>query len=158
MAKSAVNEKPNFGGILSMPAQDAERPPTLPRGYYVCSVRDFKDDKSSKQQTPFTRFNLEVLSVWEKEGVMQADEDEIEEFGDVKGAVLPVDFYHTEKSIYRLKEFLEHCGVDLSDGKSFSQAIPETRNCQIVARVTHQTSQDGSATFARVSGTAPVEE
>lgn len=158
MAKSATQSKPSFGSILEMPAQEAERPPTLPRGYYLTVVEGYRDDKSSKQQTPFTRFNLKVIGPWEKDGVVQVDEDELEEYGDVKDATLPVDFYHTEKSIYRLKEFLEHCGIDLSDGKSFAQALPETRNCQVIARVTHQSNQDGTATFARVSGTAPVEE
>lgn len=158
MAKSATQQKPSFGSILSMPAQDAVRPPTLPRGYYVCVVDSFREDKSSQKQTPYTEFQLKVISPWEKDGVIQADEDELEEYGEVRDAILNVQFYQTEKSIYRLRQFLEHCGVDLSDGKSFEQAIPECRNAQIIARVTHQTSQDGDATFAKVSRTAPVEE
>lgn len=158
MAKSATQSKPNFGSIMNMPVQDAERPPTLPRGYYVCVVESFREDKSSQKQTPFTRFNLKVIAPWEKDGVIQADEDELEEYGEVKDTILPLDFYQTEKSIYRLREFLEHCGVDFADGKSFAQAVPEARNAQVIARVTHRSSEDGSATFARVSSTAPVEE
>jgi hypothetical protein len=158
MAKSVTQTKPSFGSILSMPAQDAVRPPTLPRGFYVCAVESFREDKSSQKQTPFTEFQLKVLRPWEKDGVIQADEDELEEYGEVKDAILNIQFYQTEKSIYRLREFLEHCGVDLTDGKSFEQAIPEARNCQVIARVTHRTAQDSDAVFAQVSRTLPVEE
>ena len=164
MAKSVTQTKPSFGSILSMPAEDAVRPPTLPRGYYVAVVENFREDKSSQRQTPFTEFQLKVLRPLEKENEetgemeVQVDEDELEAYGDVAGAMINVQFYHTEKSVYRLAEFLRHCGVDLGGKKSFEQAIPEARNSQVVIRVTHQSSQDGEATFARVSRTAPVEE
>lgn len=158
MAKSATQTKPEFKSILSMPAQDAERPPTLPRGYYSAVVEGWREDKSSEKQTPFTRFDMKILSVWEKDGVPQVDEEALEEFGDVNGTVMPLDFYHTEKSIYRLREFLEHCGIDLSDGKSFEQAIPETRNCEVIVQIAHQSAKSGDGTWARIIRTLPMSE
>ena len=61
MAKSATQTKPNFGSVLDMPASDAERPPTLPRGYYVVVVQSYREDKSSQKQTPFTEYTLKVI-------------------------------------------------------------------------------------------------
>ena len=157
MAKSATQTKPNFGSVLDMPAQDAERPPTLPRGYYTCIVQSYREDKSSQKQTAFTEFSLKVIEPWEKNGEQMVDVDELEEFGEVRDSVISTRFFHTEKSIYRLKEFLEHCGVDLSDGKSFKQAIPEAVNCQVIAHIVHEPWQQGEGVSARVRSTAPVE-
>ena len=155
MAKPA--SKPDFASILDQPAAEAERPPTLPRGYYHTMVTAYRIDKSTQKQTEFSEFTLKVLEPWERNGVATVDEDELEEFGDVRDSIISVRFYHTDKSKYRLKEFLEHCGVDLSKGKSFAQAIPEAVNCQVIAQVIHEPWQTGEGVSARVRSTAPVE-
>ena len=157
MAKSATQSKPNFGSVLDMPASDAERPPTLPRGYYVCVVQSYREDKSSQKQTPFTEYTLKVIEPWEKNEEPMVDQGELEEFGEVRDSVITTRFFHTEKSIYRLKEFLIHCGVDLDDGKSFKQAIPEAVNAQIIAHIVHEPWTQGEGVSARVRSTAPAE-
>jgi hypothetical protein len=153
MAKAATQAKPSFGSILDEPAQDAERPPNLPRGHYHTSVASFREDKSSQKGTEFIEYGLKIV-----EPLDDVDEEELEEFGDTRNHVIPVRFYLTEKSKYRLKEFLEHCGVDLSDGKSFKQAIPEAVNCEIVAQVIHEPLQSGEGVMARVRNTSPVKD
>src|SRR5215472_10004854 len=146
MAKSATQTKPTFGSILDQPAQDAERPPLLPRGYYHTVVQSFREDKSSKG-TEFVAFSLKVIGPWEGRG--EPDEDELEEFGEVRDSIIEARFYLTEKSKYRLREFLEHCGVDRSDGKSFKQACPETTNCEVLVQVAHEPLQSGDGVMAR---------
>jgi hypothetical protein len=140
-----------------MPARDAERPPTLPRGYYVTLVSSYREDKSSVQHTPFTEYSLKIIQPWERGDEVMVEEEELEEFGDVRDSIIIVRYYHTPKSIFRLKEFLIHCGVDLSDGKSFKQAIPEAVNCQVIAHVVHEPYQTGDGVRAAVRSTAPVE-
>ena len=163
MANPATKSKPSFSSILDMPASEAQRPPTLPRGSYVVMVTAYREDKSSQAQTPFTEFTLKVIEPLEKEDpktkemVPQVDEDELEEFGDVRDSIINVRFWHTEKAIYRLREFLEHCGVDLGGKKSFTQAIPEAVNATIIANITHRPLQTGEGVRAEVRSTAPAE-
>lgn len=157
MAKSAI--KPEFKSVLDTPSSEIERPPTLPRGYYHCVVQGPpRIDKSSQKQTEFSEFALKVLSVWEKDGIPQVDEDELEEFGEVKDQIIRVTFYHTEKSIFRLKEFLTHCGIDTDGKETLRQLIQEAQGCQVIAHVVHEPWQSGEGVSARVRGTAPVEE
>jgi hypothetical protein len=151
MAKAAV--KPSFGSILDQPAADAQRPPNLPRGHYHVSVASFREDKSSQKGTEFVEYGLKIV-----EPLDDVDEDDLEEFGDTRGQVIPVQFWVTDKSIYRLKEFLEHCGVDLGDKKSFKQAIPEAVNCEVIAQVIHEPLLSGEGVRARVRNTSPVKD
>jgi len=153
MAKSAIKPAPtNLTSILSQPAEDAERPPVTPRGYYTCVVQGHRFDKSSVQQTDYVDFVLKVIEPYKN-----VDEDELEEFGEVRGTIINHRLYITEKAKYRIKEFLEHCGVDLSDGKSFEQAIPEATNCEVIVQVIHEPLQSGDGVMARVRSSAPVE-
>jgi hypothetical protein len=160
MAKSVIQtkSKPDFGSILDKPAQDAQRPPTLPRGYYRFVVQTYRFDKSSVQQTEFVEFGLKVIEPYEAENRPSVDEDELEEFGDVRGSLIGHRLYVTEKAAYRIREFLEHCGVDLSDGKSMRQGIPEAVNCEVIGQVIHEPLQSGDGVMARIRNTAPVEE
>jgi hypothetical protein len=114
-------------------------------------------DKSSQKQTEFVEYALKVLSVVEKDGIPQIDEDELEDFGDVTGQMIRVTFYLTEKSKYRLREFIEHCGVEVEKGVSFKQLVGEAQGCQVIAQVVHEPWQSGEGVSARVRGTAPVE-
>lgn len=159
MAKASTQTKaPSFSSILDEPASEARRPPTIPRGYYICVVQGHRIDRSSLKQTEFVEYTLKVLSVWEKDGIPQADEDELADFGEVKDQLIRVTFYLTDKSKYRLREFLEHCGVEIEPGASFSQLIPEATNCQVIAHVVHEPWQSGEGVNARVRGTAPIED
>lgn len=160
MAKaSTAQTKPNFASVLDEPAAEAKRPPTIPRGYYVTAVQPgYRIDKSSEKQTEFVEYTLKVLSVWEKDGIPQVDEDELAEFGDVTGQLIRVTFWMTDKSKYRLKEFFEHCGLEVEPGMSFAQLIPEVVGCQVIAAVAHEPARTGEGVFARVRSTAPVEE
>lgn len=159
MAKSATQMAPSFGSILDKPANEIERPPLLPKGYYVCIVTGQpKIDKSSQKQTEFIDFQLKVIAPLEKDGIIQADEQELEEFGDVKDHILHATFYLTEKAGFRAREFLEHCGIDTSQGQSLRQLIAEAVGQSVVARVTHEPWQSGDGFSARVQNTAPVED
>lgn len=159
MAKPAT--QPNFESILDQPANEMERPPLLPRGYYLAIVQGApRIGKSAQKQTEFVEFSLKVIAPLERDGIVQADEDELEEFGDVKDQVIPITFYLTEKSKYRCREFVEHCGVDTSTGTSLGQLIQEVQGCQVIAHVVHEPwqSASGSGVSARVRGTAPAED
>jgi hypothetical protein len=162
MAKSATQSKPNFGSILDQPGNEIERPPLLPRGHYLTVVQSYRNDKANTG-TEFTEVTLKVIAPAEfkdkKTGEMRTDvdEDELEEFGEVRDSVISTRFFHTEKSAYRLRQFLEHCGVDFSDGKNMGQGLEEIRNSEIIAFVVHEPWTTGEGVSARVRSTAPVE-
>ena len=149
MAKAA--QAPNFGALLDKPATDFEAPKPLPAGSYIAVVAGLpRFDKSSKKQTEFVEFTYNILKPLE-----DVDPDELKEMGGVQGKSIRNPYYITEDSLYRLREFLEHCRIEV-DGVSLRTAIDETPGKQIVIFIGHEATEDGR-TFARVRRTAPVE-
>ena len=145
--------KPQFASVLDMPASDIERPKPLPVGSYVCVVQGQpRIDKSAKKQTEFVEYTLKLL-----EALDDVDADGLESVGGIKDKITKVTFYLTENSVYRLKEFLEHCGVDMEEEGSLRQYIAEAPGKQVVAHIIHEASQDGDAVYARVKNTTAVE-
>ena len=66
-------------------------------------------------------------------------------------------YYITEGAVWRLKEFLEHCGVDLDNVESLAEGIEETPGKQVGVFINHEASQDGTSVFARIGKTFVVE-
>lgn len=140
----------DFASILDMPATDVERPKPLPVGTYFGVVQGLPEhDVSSKKKTPFVRFTLAVQSVGD-----DVDEDDLKAFGDegVIGKLIRSTYYTTPDSLFRLTDFLEHCGID-PEGKSVRACIDETPNCSIGFSISHRASDDGQSVFAEVKST-----
>lgn len=151
----------SFEDILDKPATQIDRPKALPIGSYIWTIQGLpRVDKSAKKGTPFYEFTLKCAGALD-----DVDEEALAEWAkksDGTSRVLTefttkLTFYITEESLYRLQEFLQHCGLE-GDDKTTRQLIDETPNCQFVGYITHQTSQDGTNTFANISRTAPVED
>ena len=150
MAQAAKAQ--SFSSVLDTPAGDIERPKAAPVGSYVCVVQGQpKIDKSAKKQTEYVEYTLKPL-----EALDDVDEDALADWG-IKDKTFRITFYITEKSIYRLKEFLEHCGVDMDDEGSMRQYIAEAAGKQVVAHIVHEASRDGGAVYANVKSTTAVE-
>lgn len=151
---------PNFSSILDKPASEVERPKPIPQGTYFTVVQGQpRFDKSSKKQTEFSEYQLKITGVGE-----DVDEAELEAWstkGDgskrlITDQTIKATFYHTEDALWRLKEFLEHCGIEL-EGKSLREAIEETPGSSVGAFVKHEPSQDGQSIFARFSNSVALE-
>jgi len=143
---------PNFGIILDKPATDVERPKPLPQGSYTCVVKGLpRYDKSSKKQTEFVEFTLKPLSAGE-----DVDEDDLKAMGGFENKTIRATYYLTEESVFRLKDFLIHCGID-EDGQTLRQMIDQTPGCQVIAFIKHRASDDGQSIFAELAKTAPAE-
>lgn len=150
----------SFEDILSKPATQIDRPKPLPTGSYVWSVQGMpRSDKSKDKQTPFYEFTVKCMSALD-----DVDEDALKEWATkADGTMRPLNeftqkitFYITEGSLYRLQDFLEHCGIDGED-KTTAQGIDETPNCQFIGNITHTATKDGSSVYANIGKTAPVE-
>lgn len=142
---------PNFGTLLDKPASDVERPKPLPQGSYHCIVKGLpRFDKSSKKQTEFVEFTLSPTAAGE-----DVDADELTTMGGLTNKTIRATYYITEDSLWRLKAFLEHCGIE--ENGSLRQMIDETPNREVIAYLKHEASNDGESVFATLAKTAPVD-
>jgi hypothetical protein len=150
---------PNFGTLLDKPSSEVERPKPLPQGSYHCIVKGLpRFDVSSKKKTEFVEFTLAVQSAGE-----DVDEDDLKNWmvkGDgssrrIQDATIRATYYITEDALWRLKDFLQHCGIE--EGESIRAMIDESPNCEVIAYIRHRASEDGEAMFAELAKTAPVE-
>lgn len=145
---------PNFQSILDTPAESIEKPKPLPQGSYLCTVKGLpRFDKSTKKQTPFVEFTLQLNHAGE-----DVDQEELAAMGGIANKTLKATFYYKEEepdSLWRAMEFLEHCGVEKSG--SPRTMIDSSPNSEVVAYVKHEPSTDGTSVFAVVGKTAPAE-
>lgn len=147
---------PNFGSVLDLESSTVEKPKPLPVGTYICVVKGQpRFDVSKQKKTEFVEFTLQT---------MQADDDVDQEalIEALKGKALSektirATYYLTEDSVYRLKDFLDHCNVDDGPGITLRQRISGAPGCQVLATIRHRASEDGTAIFSDLAGTAAVE-
>lgn len=145
--------KPTFSSLLSKPASDFERPKPAPQGTYLAAVHGLpRFDKSSKKQTEFAEFTVNLL-----EAGSDVDPEELATYGGVVGKQMKATFYLTEGAMFMLREFLAALGLDETQYESTGAMIDDTPGQQFLATVTHEVSQDGKSTFARITGWAPVD-
>ena len=151
MPTSAVS----FSSILDKPSSEIERPKPAPVGTYTVLIQGQpRFDKSSKKQTPFVEFALQYLAAGE-----DVDEDSLTDWlagKKLKDMSIKSTYYLTDSAAWRLVEFLDHCGAGDED-MTPRQRIAETPGKQVVISIGHEASDDGTAIFARVKGTAAAE-
>ena len=150
MAKAQAQ---SFASILDRAPSEIEKPKPLPQGSYITVlVGQPRFDKSTKKQTDFVEFQHKLLSAQD-----DVDEDELKALGGIKDKVMKNTFYLTEGATWRLKEFLEHCGIDMDEVESLREAVEQTPGKQVGVFVNHEASQDGTSVFARIGKTFVVE-
>lgn len=146
MAKQAAAA--NFASILDTPSNEVERPKPLPQGSYIAQVVGMpRYDKSSKKQTEFAEFTLQLLEAGE-----DVDPDELKDVGGLKGKTIKATYYLTETALWRYKDFLDHCGAGDEDA-TLRERGEAAAGCQVGIFINHEASQDGSSIFARVGKT-----
>lgn len=139
---------PTFESILDTPADAVERPKPLPAGTYDAIVKGLPEyGESTQKKTPFARFTLAIQSAGE-----DVDLEELETIGGIGDKTIRSTYYTTPDALFRLTDFLDHCGIDLGD-KTIRQAIDETPNCSVRLVVSHRASEDGQQIFAEVKRT-----
>jgi hypothetical protein len=145
---------PNFAALLDKAPTEIEKPKPLPVGVYTCIVKGLpKFDKSSKKQTEYVEFTLQPIAT-----VGEVDEDALKASGGLEGKTLRDTYYITENSLWRLKKFLEDCGLDVDDeSQSLRTLIDATPNCQVNVSIKHEMGNDGQTAYANIAGTSAVE-
>lgn len=142
---------PSFEEIMRMPASDIKPPEAYPVGTYHCLVDGPPEKgKSSKKETDFLEFKLKILRPMEDVNGEAAAAQQ------VVGKTLRHQIYITDGSAYRLIDFLcDHLGIEKA-GKSPSELVAEAPGKQVLVKVKHEPSQDGTRVFHRVESTAKV--
>jgi hypothetical protein len=147
-----MNNAPNFTSILDEQPTEVNRPKPLPEGTYLCVVGQPEEGVSSQKKTPFVKFPLRPVSALE-----DVDTAALNEVGGLDSKNMSTTYYLTPDSIFRLDEFHEHCGLDLTDAASRRARNAEVVNSRVLAVVKHRMSQDNTQSFAEVNRTAPTE-
>jgi len=149
-----MNDQPNFASILDEAPTEINRPKPLPVGTYICVVQGQPTyDKSNKKGTPYVQFTLRPVAAEE-----DVDPEELEAMGGMENKTLRATFYLTEDAVYRLDEFHQHCGVDISDASVSRRNRNENIvNAQVRAVVSHRMAEDGSQVYAELKRTASAD-
>lgn len=151
----------SMADILDKPAAEVEKPKGLPTGSYQWLVTGLPvHGESTKKKTPYVEFTCKCLSAGE-----DVDEDEVKVWAEradgttraLTDATQKLTFYTTPDALWRLTEFLEHCGID-SDGKTVRAMLDDTPNCQFTGYINHEPSQDGTQVYSKLGKTAPAVE
>lgn len=149
----------NFTDILNRQSNSIERPKPLPVGSYLWVVQGLpRQDKSAKKGTPFVEFTAKPLSAEdnvEAEDLATALTRADGQKKALQDQTRKLTFYLTEDALWRLTQFLDHCGAG-DENMTLAQRIAETPNCQFYGDITHSSSEDGEATFANISKTWAV--
>lgn len=142
-----------LSSILDKPATDIKRPPAMPTGHYVFTTIGLpKNDKSTKKHTEYYEFLCRYTQAYD-----DVDEDALKEIGGIEGKETNLTFYITDKSVYRLVEFMRDDLQIEAEGKSVRQMLEETPNCQFVGLIKHTPADDGKGVYANIATTSPVE-
>lgn len=156
-----MSAQPNFADILDRPASETEKPKPLPAGSYSTVVTGLpRRDVSSKKKTPFVEFILKITGALDDVSEEDLAAWSTRADGGKKSlteATVKATYYLTEDALWRLKEFIEHCGIEVPEGASYSQLIEELPNCQVGANLRHRASEDGASIFAELAKTFPIE-
>lgn len=149
----------NFADVASKKLVEAEKPPLPPVGHYRWSVTKLPETTESRDGAwDIVTFNLRALEAM----------DDVD-MTDYKGEVTNITAQHKfmfnkndevefEKSLYRLRQFLEnHLGI-ADESMTVAQALNASVNAQCMANIVwNQDKNNPEDFFANIGRTAPVE-
>lgn len=137
----------SFADALSRSSETIRRPPPPPIGHYIMQITKMpgaaEPINTAKFQGSKLTFAISLVSPSD-----DVDTDELEEFGNITGVNLRLDFMFNEApgeeikfegALNRLKEFCEKCGID-TEGKSVGEFLTETPGCQFLGELRHRSN------------------
>lgn len=143
----------SFQDLMSKAADEVEAPKPTPPGTYVLAITSTETGESSTKKTPFLRVHFAITEACE-----DVDADAIEEAGGMEKITsrkLRHEFYITDDALFRLKDFMELCGFDLT-GKTLGEIVPDLVGSQIKASLIQKANQDGTMFYTNINSFAAV--
>jgi hypothetical protein len=142
----------NFNALLDKQADDIKPPQPLPLGTYLFIVQKKEYGVSSQKKTPYLRVYLKPMQA-------EADVDPVQlQELDLEKMTLRDEFYLTEAAMYRLKEFVEKCGISTT-GRQMLECVNSIDGCYVKAHVKIRPNKDrpGHPGFNEVTDYTSVE-
>lgn len=153
-----------FSDSLDRKLEEINRPPNLPLGHYIWQVSkhpSIDEFDSSKTGGKFERVTFQVTCVSASDDV---DADELAAYGNVQGAQNRKTFLFSnseddkanfERSMFNLRRFLGHCGID--EGMALNEAFAASVGQQFLGEITHRPDpNDSEIIYAELGKTAEV--
>lgn len=132
-----VNTAVDFKSMLAKPVESAERPKPKPGGTYNAIIEGYKFDTSREKKTPYCRLTYSNLTPGD-----DVDAQQLQDSGaDLSKWKPHSDFYLTEDALYRFREVIESCGINVA-GRSFNETIPELKGKPVILTVTAENRTD----------------
>lgn len=154
----------NFTQALDRKLEEVKRPPNLPTGHYIWQINKVPDQETFESTRTGDTFDRLTFTCTCVEASDDVDPDDLAEYGNVAGAVNRKTFLFTqnedekaafERSMFQLKRFLEHCGVD--EGLSLEEAINDVVGKQFLGEIGHRPDpNDPEVIYAEIKKTAAV--
>jgi hypothetical protein len=141
----------NFEALLNTQVDEIEKPKPLPMGTYTFGISGHEFGESAQKKTPFVKFQTTPKVAGE-----DVDQDMLTEVKDWQSKNMNLTFYLTDDSMFRLKDFLEHCGISTA-GRTLGECIPETQGAMFNGYIKHETATNGTDVFAQIGTTAAAE-
>lgn len=151
-----------FTDALDRKMEEVKRPPNPPVGHYTWQVKKHPDSDSFESRNTgktFDRLTFQMSCVAPSDDV---DPDDLSEYGDVAGFITSKSFLFDnedeqafDRSMYNLKRFLEHLGVD--ESLSLSEALAAAVGAQCLGELKHRPDpNDAEIVYAELGRTAEL--
>lgn len=151
-----------FTDALDRKTEEIQRPPNPPVGHYTWQVKKHPDtDQFESRNTgkTFDRVSFQMACVEASDDV---DPDDLSDYGNVAGFVTSKSFLFDnadetafERSMYNLKRFLEHLGVD--ESLSVGEALAASVGAQCLGELKHRPDpSDPEVIYAEMGRTAAL--
>jgi hypothetical protein len=141
-----------FADILNRQSREIEKLPPLPVGEFQTTVVGHEYKKVGAKNTPAVIFTLQGFAP-----MSQISHDELAKCGDLRTRELRYTLYLTDAAGWRVRQFLDHCGVEEGD-RSLAERIDGAINRQVLVTIGHDIGKGPNAGvfFANVVDTRPV--
>jgi hypothetical protein len=140
----------DLSALLSKKSDEIAPPAQLPIGQYLFRVKGVKTDRKSSTGNPFVDFDVDAVQPLEVE-----DEQ-------VKSIEFPYSLRHsyvvTEKSLFRLRDFLTNALAIEGDGRALGEVLSEAPGHVFRGNISHRPNpQDATRFFVEIAETFSAE-
>ena len=130
----------NFNDILNVRADTVEAPKQLPPGKYLATVKSFEPGVSTQKKTPYVEIKFAISAPIDVPSDLEAEASAALSKGPVE---MRTSFYLSDKSMYRIVDFLEKdLGLSRS-GRTIGDMLTECVGLECGLLLDIEQSKDG---------------
>jgi len=150
-----------FSDSLDRKMEEVKRPPNPPVGHYVWQVKKHPESEDFEAKSSGKKFDRLEFQMRVIEASDDVDSDDLSEFGDVQGFLTRKTFLFDngdeqafERSMFNLKQFLVHLGVE--ESLELGEALAASVGAQCLGELKHRPDpSDPEVVYAEMGKTAP---